>query len=305
MMTRAKRILGVLLGLGLVAGLLLAPLPVSWQGPWQGRLLDLGHVPLFAALTVLLWASLRPGLFWPVVIAAAAAGLGEVFQTWVPNRTGNFFDFLRGALGALAAAAGIRAWQARGRPLRAGSYLLLLAGLVAWPLLDAAPYLADAYQGARAFPTLADFHTERQLLRWDSRQAALARTADPQDSGTPVGRLDFFPGPDPYSAESMHPVIRDFTAYRWLCCSFRVEGEPLELTTKVRSGPGAWGGSTHYQEEGRYAAGEHVFRLDLTAVAPKARPRPLDLSDVSTVQLFVIRPETTRTVYLRRIWLEK
>src|SRR5947209_7295467 len=101
MTTRAKRVLALLFALGLVAGSLLTPLPGSWQGAWRSKVLDLGHVPLFAALTVLLWASLGPGLFRPVLVALAAAGVGEVFQTWAPGRTPDLLDFLRGALGAL------------------------------------------------------------------------------------------------------------------------------------------------------------------------------------------------------------
>jgi hypothetical protein len=73
-----------------------------------------------------------------------------------------------------------------------------------------------------------------------------------------------------------------------------VEG-PLDLVISVRSGRGARG-QTHYDIQRPYPAGEHLVRLDLAVIAPKARPRPLDLSDAEAVHLFVCRPEGARTV---------
>jgi hypothetical protein len=98
-------------------------------------------------------------------------------------------------------------------------------------------------------------------------------------------------------------VVRDFSNYRRLCCAFRVVEGPLDLVISVRSGRGALI-QTHYDVQRPYPAGEHLVRLDLAVIAPKARPRPLDLSDVEAVQFFVCRPDVTRTVYVQRIWLE-
>jgi hypothetical protein len=229
-----------------------------------------------------------------VLIATGIAGLGEVFQAWT-GRSGELDDFVRGALGALAAVAGIRAWQLRGRPLPVSGCLVVLAGLVAWPLYDAVPTLVDAFEGAHDFPVLADFRTGRQLLRWTCRQATL----------TSAGRVEFLPGPEAYPYVGLRPVRRDFRAYRWLCCSFTVEGEPLELVLSVRSGPGLWTETTHYQQQRVHPAGEHLVRLDLAAIAPKARPYPLDQSDVLIIQFFLDHPAKARALTLHGIWLEE
>jgi hypothetical protein len=226
---RTKQVIPLGLGLGLTAALLLLPLPDWCQGDWQARLLDFGHVPLFAALTLLLWACLGPGLWRPVLIAVALAGAAEVAQGWVGGRTPDALDFLRGSLGALAAAAGVGAWRARAFPTRAAGFLLLAAALLAWPVLEAAPPLLGAYEGARDFPTLADFRRPRELLRWECRQASLARVADPSRPGSWAGRLELFPGPDSYPSGTLRPVVRDFTGYRRLCCAFRVSEGPFEL----------------------------------------------------------------------------
>lgn len=308
----------LLVGLGVIAGLLLMPLPGHWRGIWQSKLFDLGHVPLFAALTWLLWRLCGPNLITPVMLAIAIAGLAELAQQLV-GRSGSWLDFVNGACGALAAGTGLWAWQSLNpsspaplplsgsgekarRPLQGALGLLLVTAGVAWPVYDAAPYLVDACEGAEAFPTLADFRTSRELLRWRTRQAELTRV---ERDGAWAGRLHFLPGdaPDPYGA--LRPIRRDFTEYRWLCCAFDVEGGPLELVISIRSGSGDLEETTHYQEMRRYSPGANVVRLDLPAVAPKANPRPLDLTDVWIIQFFLEQPRTPRTIHLQRVWLEK
>jgi hypothetical protein len=334
----SKKALVLLLGLGLAVALLLMPFPPSWRGLWQEKLQDLGHLPLFAGLTLLLWICVGPasragpgrsgepsrtqsaarlaaptrsaarlaaptGLLWSVLIAIGIAGLAEIVQGWV-GRTMGLGDFLRGSLAALATGAVIAGWQWRRYPLRVVACLLVAAALLAWPLVDGVPYLVDAYQGARAFPVLADFATQRQLLRWRTRQASLTRVeADPP--ATWEGRLEFFPGPHPYSYGAVRPILRDFSDYRWLCYSFSVLDKPVELVISLRSGSGEPGVTTHYQEQKIYAPGSYQERLDLTKVAPRADPLPLDLSDLWIIQFFLVRPQEPHTILLQRLWLEK
>src|SRR5271165_2593846 len=97
-----KALLAAALAVALVTFLLLMPFPPSWEGDWQGKFFDLGHVPLFAALTVYLWLVLGRSWPWPALIALALAGLAELVQDSF-GRTGNFLDFVRGALGIAAA----------------------------------------------------------------------------------------------------------------------------------------------------------------------------------------------------------
>ena len=78
-----------------VVGVLLAPLPASWQGHWQSKFFDLGHVPLFAALTLGLWFALGRRWPWPALLSLMIAGLAELVQDYF-GRTGNWQDFVRG-----------------------------------------------------------------------------------------------------------------------------------------------------------------------------------------------------------------
>jgi hypothetical protein len=89
--------------------LLLMPLPRHWQGGgWRNTLLDLGHVPLFAALTLALRGALGGQWYRPVLVSVAVAGLAEILQAGT-SRSPSFPDFLHGSLGALAVGLVIRA----------------------------------------------------------------------------------------------------------------------------------------------------------------------------------------------------
>jgi hypothetical protein len=279
------------------------PLPERWQGDWQGKFFDLGHVPLFAALTVCLWWFLRRFLLWSAVISLAVAALAEMIQDQF-GRTGSLSDFVRGALGVLAAVVALRAWQGPRTVRRLGSHALVIVGLVAWPVAEAAPWLLDAYDGYRSFPTLADFSTARQLLRWDCQQAALTREPDVNQPSGWSARLEFRPGPEKYPAAILQPIVRDWSQHSQLCCSFTVVEEPLLLVISIRGGRDASGQSNHYQFEETYAVGAHRVCVDLATIARKAGPHPLDLSDIRYFQMFIYRTDRSRNVVLHRVWLE-
>ena len=89
---------GAILAILLVVAVLLVPLPGRWHGRWQSKFFDLGHLPLFAALTTCLWFLLGRRWLWPVLCSLLVAGLAELVQDHF-GRTGNWADFVRGALG--------------------------------------------------------------------------------------------------------------------------------------------------------------------------------------------------------------
>jgi hypothetical protein len=135
------RALVMAVGVVVVGGVLLTPVPIAWQMKrWQDPFYDLCHVPLFAGLMLLLWTLLGRRVLAAVGLSVATAAAVELMQSLV-GREGDVPDFLRGAAGALAAAAGIWAWQTRGRPWRVFGYLVLFAGVLAAPLIEAVPRL--------------------------------------------------------------------------------------------------------------------------------------------------------------------
>jgi hypothetical protein len=135
------------------------------------------------------------------------------------------------------------------------------------------------------------------------QQATLTRVADPRKPGSWQGRLELLPGPAEYPGAVLQPVVRDFTGFHRLCWFFSTEGR-VRVVFSVRSGRDEVSLSNHYQFARIFDAGEHRVEVDLAAIALQAQPGPLDLSNIIHVQVFSVRPQSTVTIYVKRIWLE-
>jgi len=301
-LSRHLGLLGAILAILLVTGVLLAPLPESWNGRWQSKFFDLGHVPLFAALTLGLWFALGRSWPWPALLSLVIAGLAELVQDHF-GRTGNWQDFVRGALGVAAAVVLIHACRPPRTWPRLAAYGLLVLALVAWPVLDSGLVLLDAALAYRDFPTLADFGTELQMQRWEGHQALLTRQPNSEQASGHSARLDLLPGQEEYPGATLDTIVSDWTGRRRLCCTFRVIGEPLVVVCSLRD-RAIQGTSRHYQFEKNYPPGEHQVSMELATIAPLAHPEPLNLRAVHTFQVFTYRPATARTLLLHRVWLE-
>lgn len=300
-MTRRSSV--ALIAFLVVTVLLLVPLPHVWSLRWRAALLDLGHVPLFAAFVVALRFGTRLSLVACVSIAVAVAGLGEVLQDFT-GRTASWSDWLNGSLGALAAMAVLLAGsQRRISSRRAIGLLLLAVALVTWPVVQVAPTLYDAVEGYREMPTLAGFQTEREMRRWETNQAEIRRELDPE--GHWSATLTFQPGPADYPGATLAPVVSDLIQYHKLFVSFTLEGEPLELVLSIRGGPVEGEHTNHFQVAQKFPPGFHTIWLSLDSAYKFAKPHGLDLSEVASVQLFVVRPALPRTIHVRRVWVER
>src|SRR5262245_61577659 len=204
---------GVILA-GVIA-LLVIPLPLSWRSGWFSKLLDLGHIPLFAMLTLMMHRLLRVRLSVACGFAITAAGAGELLQTMV-QRSADFGDFVRGAIGSLVAALLVRACRTP-RSLRnlVVSATLSIA-LLTWPVAEALPKLWDATVAYRAFPTIGDFTTRWSEQRWSTDQLVIERVTAERWPGEWIGRMDFFPSAQHSAAAVLFPVRRDWSSYRQL-----------------------------------------------------------------------------------------
>jgi hypothetical protein len=296
---RWRALLVVAFTLAFSGFLLLIPLPLAWEGGWRSRLFDLGHVPLFAVITLVL-AHVFGGWHWGVMAALSLAALIEFAQHFV-GRSGDLADFLRGAAGVLAAGASLLAIKSTSRFYKV-VYSLLAIGFVAVPAIEVGPRLIDAVDGISHFPVLADFSTDRQQMRWQCRQATLTRMQDPDRPEAFVGRLEFRPGRRDYPGALLEHISRDFTGYNRLCWSFTVEGGPVTLMFSLRGRPGP--DTCHYQFGQTFGPGEHEAVMDLPTAICLARPRPLIQADLWWSQVFIVRPQEKHVIYLRRIWLE-
>jgi hypothetical protein len=296
-------LLPALLIVGVSLALLLVPIPAAWSGGWRSRVFDLGHVPLFAALTAALSWAIGGRWHGALLIALAVAALAEVAQHLV-GRTAELDDFLLGGAGALAAGLILRAAQVRPPGWQIAGHVLAAGALVVTAAAGPTPRLIDAAEGFADFPTLADFQTERQMLRWQCQQAHLKREPDPARPGLFMGALVFRPGPADYPHATLEHIVRDARGRQRLGWSFEVVGEPVLLVFSLRGGPNSAGVTSHYQAGGTFGPGEHRVAIDLEVASTDSKPNPLDLADLWWSQVFVIRPTRTLVVHIREVWLE-
>src|SRR5262249_17730978 len=154
----------------------------------------------------------RPSVVRPVLLAIAVAGLAEIVQHFV-GRTASWFDFLHGSLGALAAGSLIRAVRDRRSPRRAAARVVLAARMRVWRVIRFGPVILDVAEGWGEFPTLAGFRTDREMRRWEMRQAELTREPDSDHPERGSARITFLPGPEPYPGVVLNPVMRDLSDY--------------------------------------------------------------------------------------------
>lgn len=285
----------VLVAVAAAVGLLLVPLPKGSGGGWVGELLNLGHVPLFAAFVmVLAFWGLRTWLATSTAVALAVAA--EWFQPWT-GRHASPRDLLFGLFGIAIGVAWVWAFRSRRWWHGFATATVVSLLLAAWPVAQTAPVLWKAFQTARQFPVLVDFQRSGgfyyrgqarvEAVEWDDRYA---------------GQWTFFPGDQSFSYITLRPVVGDWTGYTWLCWEITVPEEGIQLEWKVEddretSYEGRFNG--HWE----YAEGHHRDRILLQTLANDATP-PLDLRRIRRLEWFMAPPIEPKSVVIHRIWLE-
>lgn len=279
------------------ASLLFVPIPLRWQSFWFNALLDLCHLPLFALVGA---ASARVfGETRGFAVAALLAAAAELLQAPL-GRSAEVADVGRGLVGVGLGVLARHAWTRRGA--RAwGRALLVASALLVWPLAEAIPPLADAIQGAAAFPVLCDFSTPWQEGRWLTGQAHLSRVRD--SSNRWAGRILLLPGEFEFSGAEFFPIRRDWRGYRLLGLRFHCERD-VQLRLTIRDDRPEIEYHDRYNFTRRFAPGEHAIRLGLDAIRQGPRGRPIDLSWIRSVNLFGRAPQAPFAIDVLEIWLE-
>jgi hypothetical protein len=286
------RIAVLLLLIALVAFVLFVPLPHAWRSTWRSKLLDLGHIPLFALVTVALYRNLRLGLTGAFCVATASAGVCELLQA-AAHRSADISDFLRGAIGSLIAVLLVTGSR---RPHRwvlctAASVMLLI-----WPVADATPRLWDAWTAYQAFPVISDFETRWASHRWYKDNATVECVKG-------LGHVNFFPTTRGTSGIILFPVIQDWSRYRYLCCDFFLPGE-MTLLISVRDGRRIVGDRKRFDLQQQYEVGNHKVKIDLQSLARGDEFAPLDLTRIQSFHIVARDLQHSRELILEHVRLE-
>jgi hypothetical protein len=289
--------------LGTVILVLLIPLPHAWRSTWRSKLLDLGHIPLFAFLTFAIYRNLRVGLAVAFCIAASTAAACELAQAAV-MRAADFTDFLRGVIGSLLVVVLARGFRS---PLKTGTalaHLAVAALLLVWPVVDAIPKLWDAVDAYRSFPIICDFQTRWQSHRWYKERATVERITGIDWRGPSVGQMEFYPNGATFGAVILFPVIHDWSRYHQLCCDLVVPDEAVDLLISVRDGRRVTGNRKRFDMLRQYLPGDHHVRIDLDSLARGDEFAPLDLTHIESFHLVVQELEQPKSLIVQKVWLE-
>jgi len=295
---RYRLLLAILVPL---TALMLVPIKIEVNGSFWDALMDAGHVPVFAFVTWLFFATNPAGLVRrrDALVAAALLALGgaagvELLQSYT-GRNGNLPDFAHGMLGVTLAVSAIAAWSVLSTLLALVSAVVVLA-----------PPLAEARAMAwrsRNFPLLGDFESDQELRLWFARDADHLVSRDTRSRvpahathGThslrvPI-RLTQWPGVRLLCAD------QDWSSWRTLVFDLYNDGPPFTLALRIDD--------THsdaYIDRFNAAlpvrTGANTVRIPLPEVA-----RAIDLRAVRRLVFYELQPKAEHTYYLDYVRLE-
>lgn len=305
--------------LGVLTFALLYPLPPLSR---VGRtILDMGHAPAFAAVTIVLFrlaCGLRPssGLPTLLVIGAAMAIFGyasEVVQS-ICGRGYALQDIMADVLGVIAGVC----WVAKNRCTRAGSRVCLaLVSVVALLIASTSPAMifVDVARQKAALPLLASFESETELSRWVVREGRMSRVSIGTTDGVRALRVDLDAGR--YPGVTMIWPESDWSNYDDLVFDVTVPEErnqkageaagrqpPPALILKVEDASHDGSFEDRFHRQLRLTHGLNEVRVPLTEIEHALSSRRMDLREISIVQLFLSGPTAPHTFFVDHLRLE-
>jgi hypothetical protein len=283
--------------------------------------LDGSHVPIFAAVAVLVAIMLRqvdsPGpddRRYAVVFAlAVTVGIAIEYLQSLAGRPASLFDIGSNAAGAAIGLSLLALFESIGRrgPLsRAGWWVLggaALAGLLfaAWRPLE----VARAYvHRANAFPVLVAFEQPLDLyfVETDGLPAEIVDLPEPWAQGAGERALRIRHGADRAPAVQVKEPSPDWRGYRTLAVDVTNAGDAdTQLVLRVLDAAHDWSHEDRFNETFAVPAGtRRTFRFPLDAVAAAPAERPMDLTRIVNVMIFGRGPAVAGELYVSRLWLE-
>lgn len=285
---------------------------------------DLGHVPLFGAIALLvLWIVRRvvapqAGEWEQVMLALLATAVlslvTEVAQIGQPGRDADVGDAIHNLTGAVcfvAIAAALRPgpWRAAGQAGLMASRLVLVGAVLALAIaFSPMASVAGAYTTRSAkVPVLAELGAEWQAPLTSVPDAHVDRVPAPRDwegmQGRTVARVRFLDAPWPGIA--IREPWPDWSGYDRL--RFRVWSDlpgPVQLNVRIDDVIRTRAWKDRYDGSVIVTPGANDFSIPLATVREAPRDRTMDLSRVSQFFFFTSRPESPLELYFSDVWLE-
>jgi hypothetical protein len=294
---------------------------VDGNEAWLRVALDGSHVPIFAAVTVLLAVMLkqldRPGpdgrRYVVAFTLAVVVGVAIEYLQSLNDRPASLFDLGSNAAGAaigLSLLALRERTGRRGRLGRAGWWVLIgaaLAGLLfaAWRPLEA----ARAYvHRASTFPVLVAFDKPLDLyfLQTDGLRSEIADLPEPWALSQGERALRILHGANRAPAMQVTEPSPDWRRYRTLAVDVTNAGDAeMQLVLRVLDEAHDWSQEDRFNQTFVVAAGtRRTVRFPLDAIGAAPAERPMDLSRIANVMIFGHGPGVSGELYVSRLWLE-
>ena len=290
----------------LAAATLLAMFFVPTGGSEGGRIVavsrDFMHFPLFAILAAILlnfWPRHHTAVAKAGVVAGAAVVLALLIEVIQPlaGRSAAWLDVALGTAGSFAVAAvylGLRSASGRAkRWLCATAGLLFLASCA--PLAIVA---VDRIFALRQFPLIDSFERPAEVSRWIAEGCRLSQTPDHATHGRYALKLEVTGDGGAYPGAYLADGVLDWRGYNRLSLDVFYEGDAARvLWIRMDDRP-----FPTYAERVQVPVdlqpGANQISIDLEAFARTPGGRPLDLSRVQTLWLFLDHPRPGEVLYL-------
>ncbi len=312
----ARTVLAILVPLAILAVLLLSPLPRLNRG--FRAVLDLGHAPAFAAVTVLLHqivCRLHPasGARSLLLITPLMIGFGLVTEV-LQSQTGRNFTLHDAVANTMGVAAGV-CWSVRCYLTHGGlrtrlsiaSVLILVIPCI-WPALT----FVDIIRQQAEMPVLASFETDVELRRWAPHDSRMTRVPVGVTHGERALRVDL--SVTEYPGVTLAWPVDDWSAYDHLVFDLFVQDEdesdlgeliePDYLIVKIEDIEHDGEYEDRFHHHVPLKPGKQAVRIPLEDVAAAPENRYMDLRNISILQFFVYRPTKRHTFYIDHVRLE-
>jgi VanZ family protein len=300
-----RRTLLVSVGLLVLLVPLLVPLPpIARHDPTLNLLGDRAHVVIFAGLAWLLHliGPLRGRPLGSAIAATAIGGASEYLQQFV-GRSTMFSDFVLDLLGIGLALTWIQWRRGHGRAaLAAGAFLL---AVLAYTMRDAPTMFRAMVDAQHSFPVLADFETREQLALWRERSDEGRLRVD---VGPPHGNVlrVSTSGREHWPAVNAGRLPADWSGYGELVLEARLQvPAPDSLRLGIRLDDYASSDDKLWASLGYTVTHEwRTLRFPLTALLTDRHERPVDLADIFSLLVFLIRPAGPAAFEIDNVRLE-
>ncbi len=306
----------VFVALGLV-------LPIPLDGRLWGNLFDLAHAPVFCAMLLgvvgafdplaiglpnrlpTVVAMTRPRVLSTAAVLMGVGGVGEFLQKFA-GRSPDLSDVAANGAGLFAGliwiASRTKSGWLRFWLVMVFGFILLAASFN--PVLEA----WDTMQQDQTFPMLASFERSRETGAWLPHNATIERSASWSADGQYSAKITLTGGEYPGVVMDWFPA--DWRGYRSLKMEFYNSGDSeLQLIVKLFDAPHE---QTGFAPDDRFHRSvvlppeSHVsVEILLSDVKDSPASRQMQLSEMSTIEIFSPVPQPARIFFLDHLRLEK